>query len=1295
MSTKYTKSISLIVLLLLLLTITPLTSAQETATISGVIRHDGNPVANVFIVIFWEGGEAFMETGADGAYNASGIPNGAWLMYHIRPPVEQRLEYRNGRIENVTGNMAKDFDLQSGYLLSGEFQRPDGAAIDGGFWLGIGALDGFGEDGEWPGDGADGGRFAVVLRPGNYSIMPPSPENEDERPDSIKPYYFPSTQIDLTNGDVTGLVITLVETFAAKSDIPPRVDLITVSVADNDGNATVTGAPGAVEPMTVVAVFNLSANTFSVAAAGADGSFTTTLYAPTGSAVLVKYSAFDVPIYAMWNEALGEGIPPGGNDINPLPGAIFQVGPSSVRSENSQSFDLVGAHITEEPRGWIGWQLSGTIHAPVGSNGSIIQRGQLVALDASLRLTSPDFDCANPQNYHAGGHIAMQYAFDNTGNVNPWGIWFTSYLFTPTGLPIEHETFGEIYDLGRAEFTNPTCVGEHTIEFTTNTFTEAQPNVPDGVFSPFIMIDPGNVPLSVDVPMNTVWYKWEGIPSLPPLVVGNPATPRIPWTLLANYPVNGHRGVQAREDVGHFMMPTRVMTPPFTTVIPMLDERTGEPLQYRLEPGSHWISASERRQPNPPYIPFDLPSGNLTVTVTKPDGSIDTLGPATISQSSVTTPTTPGGVHLDHGTGQASDIYHLTTMDDSFAYNFDQYGAYLITLTGSVNDVYGNSYPISNNYDLVVADTLDLDPGQLPTTPYIQGNSFAPNLHIFPPVAADVTIKVTHLPYSDPNQTVTHIFSGRANRFGIFQPQLGDVFSFDTPGEFRVDISASYYENDGTLWAGTMTWGNVVEGTNSRIEAHGRRTMAHLPTDPYAPTWYEISNLPLELTGIETCYPYFSGDIHWGSQTGPGPGDSIQAIITFKDKTPDQMFYNLLGQYMPQDIPPDMQEAPWETAISVGEAPLETFTYSGRNPAAFPEDIAVWSYFYGSSERPDVRVREIIGSPWVATVYWRYDDTYGYQIGESAEGDLPGDIKWQFGGAVIRTADGSIAEYGAYSSLWVLLPDEETIGARITPPFQDATGASINGGPIMTLNGEEIDMLFLPKSIRPGDVLELGDVIAFSGHVGPPLDSQVTVRITSPSGVVRERVWYANRIGWLYDPTFDFVSDESGRWTVDIAVLHDRPYVGNGVIPMSHNSGTVLGTSGQYEFYVVPVDSERLQITSPQPGFITWPKGHVEPLVFQGISPSGTTAIHYTVHDKGVVMDQGIITPNSDGKFTLTYDARALHEIFPFLSLTAHEGRWEGLSDEVAISMLAVGGDTPASNTITLIGEEIFIGTEE
>lgn len=42
-------------------------------------------------------------------------------------------------------------------------------------------------------------------------------------------------------------------------------------------------------------------------------------------------------------------------------------------------------------------------------------------------------------------------------------------------------------------------------------------------------------------------------------------------------------------------------------------------------------------------------------------------------------------------------------------------------------------------------------------------------------------------------------------------------------------------------------------------------------------------------------------------------------------------------------------------------------------------------------------------------------------------------------------------------------------------------------------------------------------------------------------------------------------------------------------------------------------------------------------------------------------------------------------------SLVAHEGRWEGLADEVEISLLAVGGGEPRATTVTLIGEEVFV----
>jgi hypothetical protein len=87
--------------------------------------------------------------------------------------------------------------------------------------------------------------------------------------------------------------------------------------------------------------------------------------------------------------------------------------------------------------------------------------------------------------------------------------------------------------------------------------------------------------------------------------------------------------------------------------------------------------------------------------------------------------------------------------------------------------------------------------------------------------------------------------------------------------------------------------------------------------------------------------------------------------------------------------------------------------------------------------------------------------------------------------------------------------------------------------------------------------------------------------------------------------------------------------------------------------------------------------------------------VHYTIHDKGVVMGQDSIVPEPSGAFAIAYDPKALRGWFPMLSLTAHEGRWEGLADEVSINLLAVGASTPRAATVTLIGEEVFVDSGE
>jgi hypothetical protein len=1090
---------------------------------------------------------------------------------------------------------------------------------------------------------------------------------------------------------------------------PPDVSKITVSDPDAEGYTMVTGTDGAVEGSSIVAVINLNAHTIMTTTASTAGGFSVPLYAPPGSSLLIKYEIAGEHFYRnrikrFWQEAQTSWAAATTENLNPLPGTIIHVGEPPSGDGNSQAFSSVGSWQNNDPQGWAGWWLSGTLQVPSGGDPPhlSVEPGEVVTITAQVRVTSPGINCPGSLPHFVSANINLRYMFDATGRSLPWGSWFGAWLFTPTGLPIEHEAPGEAPEITVVSINTFTCVSTNTIQGDLEVPITIPPYLEDGIYRPDIILN-SNVPLGANVPLVEVWYYSGEEARLPSLRVGDPAEPRIPWSMLVDYPVNGHQGLQARENAGAFALTTRSLYPPHQVVIPRLDERSGDALEYRLEPGSIWLSSTDRRLPNPPHIPLKLPSGHLLVEVLKPDGSVDTLGPLPLQQSSVRTPSTPGGDDLHEATGQIGDLFHLTTMDDTFAYIFEQYGHHVIFVFGEVEDIYGNIYRLDGTYDVTVARILDLDPAQLPTMPYVQGDAFAPGLHVFPPMPANVSVELTHMPNSDPQMAITHAINGQANRYGYFQPPLGTDIRLETPGEFRVDITADYLAPDGTLWMGAVTWGNVVEGPLAAIEAHGRRGMDYKSdTIDDMPPWFITKNLPPDKVGLEVYYPYISGDIHWGDETpdSPNPTGSIHSVITIKDLTgANETFYNLIRAFFPRARngmrwpPLDNTSVGLNKRLDIDEAPLFITTRSGIDPIVDPEDIDMWGYFYASSERPDVHVREILSEDGMGTPYWRFNDTYGYQIGEPADGDQEGDIKWEFGGAVFRVISETqpINEYAIYSSFWVLLPHNEITSTRVSPPFQDATGASFNGGPIMKLLGEDIDMLFLPKGVRPGDVLEVGDVIAFSGHVGPPLDSRVAVTITAPSGAEHTGVWHANKIGWLYDPTFDFTAVEPGRWTVDVSVLHDRPYIGNGVTPTSHNTGTVLGTTGQYQFYVVEPDSLAVSISSPQPGFIVWPTNTIEPVDIQGRAPAGTTTIYYTIHDKGVVMGQGSVIPDATGAFTITYDAMTLHANFPMLSIIAREGRWEGLADEVAINLLAVGTGPPQAAAITLIGEEVFV----
>jgi hypothetical protein len=1273
--------------------------ASPEATVSGIVRHNGTPVAGVDVSVIWEGGGQTITTGSDGAYSAGSITTPAQIRIRVHPPFTLALAYESYNTA-LSSDLVHNFDLVAGYRLEGEIRTPGGLAYNG-FSPSIRAIGMLPIESSFEDTAMDSsGVIDLYLRPGFYALG----YNVE-----MDPYYLPPAIFDLRNGDVISQVVTLRYQSGPIPSDPPLASLISVGLPDAEGFADVTGTAGSVPPLAEVLVANLNAGSLDVTASDASGAFSANLFAPPGSSLLVKYDIYGDTLSLLWNSAniitydvLGRAVGIvdfSSGDLPLLPGTMLAVGLPPAGGETWQGFESAGALVSSNPRGWAGLWLNGMIQTePEGLPGLAVLPGETITLTANLHLSSPEITCTPPITFTVSASLFFHNQFGSDGRVNPGSEDFRSYLSTPTGLPINHPMIGESILAGYANLDVWTCAGEHSFQSSETITLNIPANLAEGIYVPELHWQADHVPLSAELPLLMPWYHQPPITFLPPITIGQPIPPRLPLVLFQDTPVNGHRGVQAIEDQGYFRMLNWVVFPPSQVVIPRLDERSGQPLVYSLEPASNWLSVTDRRIPNPLHIPLKLPSGNLVIEVVKPDGGVDTLGPAPIRQSSLRTPSTPGGNQIGKRSGTLGDVYQFRTMDEAFAYSFDQYGLHTIQISGEVSDIFGNSYLIQGTYEVVVARILDLDPAQLPTTPYVVGDAFAPGLHVYPQCPAQVNIKVVHMPYSDPSQAITYTVSGQANPFGYFQPPPGNEFRFQEPGEFRVDVSAMCIDEEGKQWAGFTTWGNVVEGLNPIMEAHGRRGMDYTSqTIDDMPAWFYAANLPPEKVNLDTYYPYFSGDIHWG---GPLPLDSIQPSISVRDLTGST--YDILRAHVANSVnefrnPPtrDPTLENLNKRAEVGEAPLFIATQDKKDPSLYPEAIQMLGYWYGTSERPGVHVREVISVDMLGVGYWGFDDNFTYQIGVPADGDQPGDIKWEFGGAVLRTITDTnpVNEYAIYSSLWVMLPDNDPIGGRITPPFQDSTGASVNGGAILTVAGQEIDMLFLPLGVRPGDVLQVNDTISFSGHVGPPLDSRVDVTITSPGGTTYSRSWHANKIGWLYDPSFDFPADEPGRWTVQVLVEHDRPYQPTGSTPTSHNSGTVLGSSGQYEFYVVEPGAPELYLRAPLPGYITWSDHEIEPVAIQGRAPFGTETVYYTIYDKGVVMGQGQIIPSAGGAFTLSYDANALHEDFSMLSLTAREGVWEGLADEVTISFLAVESGQSRAAMVTLIGEEVFLHT--
>ena len=1224
---------------------------ETGVTLSGqVTGPGGQPPPGVYLSVRNDAGQEISFAWTEDGHYSLGVPAGT---YRIEVLSNDFLDKTLGEVA-VTQDTVLNITLESGVVLGGKVVDDGGQPVSD-----AQVCAHLSTEEPWESFCTNtelGGSFQIRVAPAVYVVT--------IRP--VFPLHRTRHLLEVSEEGVADLVLAVSrDPMPFVPDDPPKAALISISSPTADGEVTLTGASGSVPPQSAVVAITLDTGHFTTAQATANGSFTATLFAPAGTSVLIQADPFGTSVAQLlvFDTDVDRDAA-----IAALPGTILRVAdPTTAR------IPIGGAGRTNWRRRELpAWTFSGS------ANTQTLTAGDPLRVQGTVRVDSPALQGVDALR------VNTALGLEHTDGSSLLHETSASTFLTPTGLPIERK--GQPWATGLGQSQNIPLVK------TTSTQAEAEvaltlplpTDLPAGYYRPFLAFDfpdmPTENPLSPD--RLETRQQNQKLLVLPIIKVGNPAAPRLHWALLLDTLSNGSRGVVAEEDVDRFGIAQRILTQSDTFVIPRFSPASGQPLTYRLEPFAPTVSlaaGSGGHSPNSPRIPFRFPSGNLTVRIGHPDGTETVLGPAPFAQSRVKSLVDDEGRLFDGGGGHIHHVYQLSTLDPRFEVAFAQDGLHVITVEGTIDDIWGNTWTGGGTYEVHVGRVLALDTAVLPGTHFEVGDGFNPGLVVSPPMTAEVEVRLQHVPHSDLSQLEERVIRGRTNRFGYFQP-AGNSVVFDQPGEYRVDITARGRDAQGQLWMGSRTWGGVVAPVDPLIVAHGRRGIDN--QDTIGPQWFtrEQLDLPPPPTG-HVHIPFQSGDVQWLENQ-----DSAIPLVSFHD--PSRQLTELLRQRGSESVP-RLGAGSFAERVVVGETPLFSSRPDGIDPFLDPTKVDLWAYSYRSVQRPLVRVREEIGEENILNPYWRFDEQYANQIGVGKLGDLPGEFKFQYGAAVLHGSALDQAHYAIYGSLFVLVPDDDPTGSRTFPPFQ-GNGGGPSGGPLFTLKGEEIDLFIHLTGVRPGSVLETGNTFALVGAIGPTLPAQVAYTVTAPDGSQRRFSRWANEIGYYYEPDDNFIVDQPGRYTVDLQVTYD----GNtsaGQVTAPFPQGHVLGTArGRFSVYVVSPHSPPLTVDMPRHNFLTAPAD----FTVTATAPNGLTLTdgHMTALMPGVVLEDGPLTVGSHG-LTYDYDPVGLAAGVPILDV--ERNGQPVAADVVTVSLFGQGTDSEgqpsyAARVVTLHGAEFL-----
>ena len=590
---------------------------EEGVTLSGQVTANGQPVPWGWLSV---ANDAYQEVSFgspnQSGYYSLGVPPGTYRisMYHgdfLNKTVEG-VEVSHDTVLNIT--------LESGVPLEGKVVDDAGQPVPDAQVCAHEST-----EAEW-------WRFCSQTEPGgNFQLSVPPDAVYIVRISLVAPQRLTRHRLEVHGVGVSDLVLTVSRAPTPfVPDGPPKAALISISPPTADGEVTLTGAAGAVAPHSAVVAFTLETGHFTTAQATGSGSFTATLFAPAGSSVFIKADPVGLSMARfLFDEGdsifLSNGEQIGNVDaLSALPGTILRVAdpPDAISSAGRTYWD---------EHGLPAWTFHGSLNTQTLAPGDPLRARGTVQVSSSVlqRIDALQVDTT----------LRLERLSDTDGSSILRRNTFASTFVTPTGLPIERLplNWDEGLDVYRQVPLVKTAAtrAEAEVDLTLTLPSD----LPAGYYRPFLQFYFPEMP-SENPPSRSVvrFVHFAGRGSfdeapLPIIRVGNPAPPHLYWPLLLDTLSNGSRGVLAMEDADRFGVAQRILTPSETFVIPRLSAVSDQPLTYRLEPFVPTVGLSNTNIPSPPRIPFQFPSGSLTVRIRQPDGTERVLGPAPFVQS--------------------------------------------------------------------------------------------------------------------------------------------------------------------------------------------------------------------------------------------------------------------------------------------------------------------------------------------------------------------------------------------------------------------------------------------------------------------------------------------------------------------------------------------------------------------------------------------------------------------------------------------------------------------------------------